>query len=82
MTKRGEDTAVGAGSRTVRSTVEDCTRARQPPVLPPQHVAEMVAITTQAWAGFAGDTGSEPLDFVNLVQPVGGTPITTTELAP
>lgn len=30
-------------------------------ILPPQHVAEMVAITTEAWTGFEGDTGSEPL---------------------
>lgn len=30
-------------------------------ILPPQHVAEMVAITTEAWQGFEGDTGSEPL---------------------
>ncbi|MEO3473516.1 hypothetical protein AAFN86_16740 [Roseomonas sp. CAU 1739] len=30
-------------------------------ILPPQHVAEMVAITTEAWVGFEGDTGSEPL---------------------
>jgi mannose-6-phosphate isomerase-like protein (cupin superfamily) len=28
------------------------------------------------------NTGSEPLAFVNLVQPVGDAPITTTELAP
>lgn len=30
-------------------------------VLPPDRVAEMVAITTEAWVGFEGDTGSEPL---------------------
>jgi mannose-6-phosphate isomerase-like protein (cupin superfamily) len=27
------------------------------------------------------NTGTKPLDFVNLVQPVGDVPITTTELA-
>ena len=30
-------------------------------VLPSTDVAEMVAITTEAWVGFEGDTGSEPL---------------------
>jgi hypothetical protein len=30
-------------------------------VLPADRVAEMVAITTEAWVGFEGDTGSEPL---------------------
>ncbi len=30
-------------------------------ILPPRNVAEMVAITTEAWTGFEGDTGSEPL---------------------
>jgi hypothetical protein len=30
-------------------------------ILPSADVAEMVAITTEAWNGFEGDTGSEPL---------------------
>jgi hypothetical protein len=30
-------------------------------ILPAGRVAEMVAITTEAWTGFEGDTGSEPL---------------------
>lgn len=30
-------------------------------ILPAARVAEMVAITTEAWEGFEGDTGSEPL---------------------
>jgi hypothetical protein len=30
-------------------------------ILPAERVAEMVAITTEAWVGFEGDTGSEPL---------------------
>jgi len=30
-------------------------------ILPADKVAEMVAITTEAWVGFEGDTGSEPL---------------------
>lgn len=30
-------------------------------ILPPDNVSEMVAITTEAWTGFEGDTGSEPL---------------------
>jgi hypothetical protein len=30
-------------------------------LLPAERVAEMVAITTEAWEGFEGDTGSEPL---------------------
>lgn len=30
-------------------------------ILPAAKVAEMVAITTEAWVGFEGDTGSEPL---------------------